>query len=302
MNHKRLVVIDSNSVIHRAFHALPSLTTKEGDLVNAVYGFLLVFFKALKEFRPDYVAAVFDFPAPTFRHEKYKEYKAQRPSTPEQLCRQIPKIKEILRAFGVPIFEKQGFEADDLIGALVRAAEKKQAFPRLEIIILTGDTDLLQLVNPQTRVYILKKGAKDTILYDENLVGEKYLGLKPEQLLDLRALKGDPSDNIPGVRGVGEKTAIGLIKEYGNLENIYHNLPLIPGRVREKLILHKQDAFFSRELAKIDQNAPIDFNLEKCRWGNYKQAKIQKVLEELEFRSLIKKLPEIGCQGGLKAS
>ena len=207
---KRLIIIDSNSIIHRAFHALPLLTTKNGELVNAVYGFLLVFFKAIREFQPDYIAACFDFPGPTFRHKKYKEYKAKRPPTPKELYQQIPKIKEILKDFNVPIFEKEGFEADDIIGTLAAFSTKKVIASPIETIILSGDTDILQLVNPQTKVYVLKKGVKDIVLYDENLVKEKFQGLTPEQILDFKALRGDPSDNIPGVTGVGEKIAIDL--------------------------------------------------------------------------------------------
>lgn len=288
---KRLIIIDCNSVIHRAFHALPPLTTKEGELVNAVYGFLLVFLKAVKEFQPDYITACFDFPAPTFRHEKYKEYKAKRPPAPEGLYQQFPKIKKVLEDFNVQIFEKEGFEGDDIIGTIARMAPKKQAFPEIETIILSGDTDTLQLINSQTKVYALRKGVKDTVLYDGNLVEEKYQGLKPEQLLDFRALKGDPSDNIPGVPGIGEKTALELIKEFGTLENLYQDLALVKPKLREILIKHKEEAFFSKELSAIHKNVPIDFNLEKCGWGNYNREKARKSLEQLEFHSLISRLP-----------
>src|SRR3989338_9006869 len=264
---KRIIIIDSNSVIHRAFNALPPLTTKSGEMVNAVYGFLLVFLKAIKEFKPDYVAACFDFPAPTFRHEKYKEYKAKRIKAPPELYGQIPKTKEALSAFGVQVFEKKGFEADDLIGTIAELASKAGA----EIIILSGDTDNFQLINPRIKVYNLRKGVKDTVLYDENLIKEKYQGIGPEQLLDFRALKGDPSDNIPGVAGIGEKTAVGLIKEFGNLENIYDNLALIKEKTRDLLLKNKDQAFLSRELSIINKNVPIDFRPEECRWPNYKQ-------------------------------
>lgn len=288
---KRLIVIDSNSVIHRAFHALPPLTTKSGELVNAIYGFLLVFFKAIKEFKPDYVAACFDFPAPTFRHKKYKEYKAKRPKAPPGLYEQIPKVKEVLENFNIQVFEKEGFEGDDIIGTIARLAPKKQAFPKIETIILSGDTDNLQLINDYTKVYALRKGVKDTVLYDENLVKEKYQGLKPEQLLDFRALKGDPSDNIPGVPGVGEKTATDLILEFGSLEKIYDNLALVTSKVREKLVQNKEQAFLSKELAQIYKNVPIDFNLEKCSFSNYNRETASQILEKYEFYSLIDRLP-----------
>ena len=289
---KSLIIIDCNSVIHRAYHALPPLTTKKGEVVGAVYGFLLVFFKAIKEFWPDFVAATFDFPAPTFRHKKYKEYKAKRPPAPAELFQQIPKVKEVLMAFNVPIFEKEGFEADDIIGTIAHLAPKKQVLPGIENIILSGDTDTLQLVDARTKVYMLRKGVKDTVLYDRELVKEKYQGLIPKQLLDLRALKGDPSDNIPGVPGIGEKTAIELTKKFGTLENLYQKLAELPPKLKENLIQHKEEAFFSRELAEIKKNVSLDFNLRQCQWGSYDKEKVIQSLKNLEFYSLIERLPE----------
>ena len=288
---KRLIVIDSNSIIHRAYHALPPLTTKKGELVGAVYGFLLVFLKAIKEFKPDFVIACFDVKGPTFRHEKYQEYKAKRPKAPDDLYQQIPKVKEVLEAFNVPIYEKQGFEADDIIGTIAKLAPQKQAFPEIETIIISGDSDNLQLINPQTKVYTLRKGVKDTVLYDEAMVAQKYEGLTPQQLIDYRALRGDPTDNIPGVLGIGEKTATALIKEFGTLEKIYDNLSLINTKTREKLIQHKEQAFFSRELAEIYKNVPLDFNLQECRWENYDKEKAAQALKNLDFYSLIPRLP-----------
>src|SRR3989338_1258826 len=285
-NKKRLIIVDSNSIIHRAFHALLPLTTKSGELVNAVYGFLLVFFKAIKEFQPDYIAACFDFPAPTFRHEKYKEYKARRHKAPPELYSQIPKTKEVLAAFGVQVFEKKGFEADDLIGTIAELASKAGA----EIIILSGDTDNFQLINPRIKVYNLRKGVKDTVLYDENLIKEKYQGLKPEQLLDFKALKGDQSDNIPGVAGIGDKTAMSLILEFVTLEAIYDNLALIASKIREKLARNRDRAFLSKELAEIKKDVPIDFTLEGCSFGRDDRNAAKKTLEKLEFYSLIPRL------------
>jgi len=297
-NKKCLIIIDSNSIIHRAYHALPPLTTKKGELVNAVYGFLLVFLKAIKDFRPDYIAAAFDFPAPTFRHKKFKEYKAKRPPAPEELYQQIPKVKEVLKSFNVPIFEKEGFEADDIIGTISRLAPQKQVFPEVEIIILSGDLDTLQLVNSKTKVYSLKKGVKDIILYDAKLVREKFQGLKPEQLLDFKALRGDPSDNIPGVTGVGEKTAIGLLLEFGSFGNLYKEIEenserakKIKPKLKEGLIKYKEQAFISKDLAQLNKNVPVDFSLEKCRWTKYDKEKTIQILKNLEFYSLIKRLP-----------
>jgi len=296
-----LIIIDSNSLIHRAYHALPPLTTKKGELVNAVYGFLLVFLKVLKEFQPDYIVACFDVPGPTFRHKKFKEYKAKRPPTPEELYQQIPKVKEILDAFNVPIFEKEGFEADDIIGTISNLAPKKQVIPKIETVILSGDLDTLQLVNPYTKVYALRKGVKDIVLYDENLVKEKFQGLTPEQILDFKSLRGDASDNIPGVTGVGEKTAIELLLKFGSLENLYKEVEEedsqiareVKPKIRETLLKYKEQAFLSKSLAEIRKDAPLDFNLKKCSFKKYDRQKVVKLLENLEFHSLIKRLPEL---------
>lgn len=294
---KRLIIIDCNSIIHRAYHALPPLTTKKGELVNAVYGFLLVFFKAIREFQPDFIAATFDYPAPTFRHKKFKEYKAKRPPAPEELYQQIPKVKEILKRFNVPIFEKEGFEADDLIGTIAHLAPKKQILPKVETIILSGDLDTLQLVNPQTKVYSLRKGVKNIVLYDEKLVKEKFQGLKPEQLLDFKALRGDPSDNIPGVTGIGEKTAIELLLKLGSLENLYKEIEensekaqKLSPKLKEILLKYQEQSFLSRDLAQIKKNVPIDFNFKKCRWGKYNKVEVIQILKKLEFHTLIKRI------------
>jgi len=297
MEKKQLIIIDGNALIHRAYHALPPLTTKKGELVNAIYGFLLVFLKTIREFQPDYIAATFDLPTPTFRHEKFAAYKATRPKAPNELYNQIPKIKEILNSFNVPIFEKEGFEADDIIGAISQLALKEEIFPKIEIVILSGDLDTLQLVNSQTKVYTFKKGIKDTVLYDEELVKERYQGLKPEQLIDFKALKGDPSDNISGVPGVGEKTAIQLIKEFGSLESLYKEIEeetekakKIKIKLREVLKDYRDQAFLSKMLAKIRSDVPINFNLEKCRWGRYDKEKVIQDLKNLEFFSLVSRL------------
>jgi len=299
MNKKRLIVIDGNAIVHRAFHALPPLKTKKGELVNAIYGFLLAFFAAIKEFNPDFIVATFDFPAPTFRHQKYKLYKANREKAPDELYEQIPKIKEILKNFNIQIFEKQGFEADDLIGTISQLAPKKQIHPEIETIILTGDLDALQLVNKNTKVYILRKGIKDTVLYDKEKVKEKYDGLVPEQLVDFKALRGDPSDNIPGVFGVGEKTAIALIKKFKSFDNLYQELrdntkkaKEIKESLRKKLLDYKDQAFVSKMLAQIKKDVNIDFNLEKCVWKRYNIDKVIKVFEKYEFKTFINRLKE----------
>ena len=281
---KVLIVFDSNSVIHRAFHALPPLTTKRGEVVGAVYGFLLVFLKAIKEFQPDFVAACFDVKGPTFRHEKYEQYKAQRPKAPDELYLQIPMVKDVLKSFGVPVYEKQGFEGDDLIGTIAKLSPT-------ETIIISGDSDNLQLIDDKIKVYTLRKGVKDTVLYDEALVVKKYQGLKPKQLIDYRALRGDPTDNIPGVKGVGEKTATELLQRFGTLENIYKKLDEIKPKTKELLVRSREDAFVSKDLATIIQDVPLDFSLQDCSWDNYDKEKATKAMEEFGFHSLIPRLP-----------
>ncbi|MFH1780873.1 MAG: 5'-3' exonuclease H3TH domain-containing protein [Candidatus Nealsonbacteria bacterium] len=289
VNKKVLVVFDSNSVIHRAFHALPLLTTKKGEVVGAVYGFLLVFLKAIKEFQPDFVAACFDVKGPTFRHEKYQQYKALRPKAPPELYLQIPMVQDVLKNFSVPVYEKQGFEGDDLIGTISKTASLQE----IETIIISGDSDNLQLVNENTKVYALRKGVKDTVLYDEKLVIEKYQGLKPKQLIDYRALRGDATDNIPGVKGVGEKTAIDLLQRFSTLENIYQSLGEIKLKTQDLLLRSKKDAFMSKDLATIIQDVPMDFNLSDCRWSHYDKVKAVRSMESFGFHSLIPRLPDV---------
>ncbi|MFA4998617.1 MAG: 5'-3' exonuclease H3TH domain-containing protein [Candidatus Paceibacterota bacterium] len=290
-----LVIIDSNSIIHRAYHALPPLTTKKGELVNAVYGFLLVFLKAVKDFHPEFIAAAFDLPFPTFRHKKYDEYKAKRPPTPEDLRSQMSVVKEFLKVFSVPIFEKEGYEADDIVGTIAQKSARTRK--SLEIIILSGDLDSLQLVGPRTKVYALKKGIKDVILYDEEQVKERFQGLSPEQILDFKSLRGDPSDNIPGVKGIGEKTAIELLSKFGSLENIYKKIEKTPGdfkkNTKELLVEYKDQAFLSKFLVQLEKNVPIDFNLENCMWLDFNEKEASHLLEKFEFYSLIKRLPEL---------
>jgi DNA polymerase-1 len=296
---KTLVLIDANALIHRSFHALPPLTAPSGEIVNAVYGFTMVLLKMIKDLKPDFAVAAFDLPAPTFRHEEYKEYKAARPKAPEELYLQIPKVKEILEAFDIPVYEKAGFEADDVIGTIASAVEKKQD---VKTIIVTGDMDTLQLVDKNTVVYALRKGVSDTVIYDEKGVEEKFEGLKPEQMNDYKGLKGDPSDNIPGVPGIGEKTALELIKRFGSMEKLYQalekgeSLDFMRGgkKIAENLLKYKEQASFSKRLVALRLDAPIDFDLEKCRIGKLDNKRIVSLFQELGFRSLISRLSTQG--------
>ena len=296
----RLIIIDSNSLIHRAYHALPHLTTKDGQEVGAIYGFLLIFFKIIKELKPDFLVATFDLPVPTFRHEKFELYKAQRPKIDPGLASQIPQVKEILKSFNVPVFEKEGFEADDLIGTISKSVQREKDFFPLETVILSNDFDTLRLVDFQTKVYFLKKGVKEEIFYNKESIREKYQGLSPIQLIDFKALKGDPSDNIVGVKGIGEKSALFLIKEFNSLENLYRAIEendekakQLKEKIKNLLINSKRDAFFSKELIKIRCDVPINFNLTACRFKNYDKEKIIEIFKKLEFNSLIKKISEI---------
>ncbi len=292
---KKLVLIDANAVIHRAFHALPPLKNQAGLMTNAVFGLSSTLLKMLKDLEPDYIAAAFDLPSPTFRHEAFKEYKIHRAKTPEELSSQIPYTQKVLEAFGIPVLIKEGFEADDIIGTL---AEKFGKEKDLKIIIVTGDLDSLQLVkDKKTVVYTMKKGLSDTVIYDEDMVTERY-GLKPEQLTDYKGLKGDPSDNIPGVPGIGDKTASELLKKYNSIENLYKEVKSpktkIKESLRKKLLENEEQAMFSKHLAMMVKNLDIDIDLKKADWkSNFSRTALEKIFRELNFTSLITRIPEV---------
>ena len=289
---KKLIVIDSNALLHRAFHALPPLAMKNGQETGAVYGYLLTLFKAIKDLKADYIVATFDTKAKTFRHEKFIDYKAQRPLTPSGIVTQIPIAKEVLDAFKIPVFAKDGVEADDLIATICTIAPKQKE--DLEIYILTGDMDSLQLVNDQVKVYTLGKGIKDTVIYDINKVVERF-GVKPEQMNEFKALTGDPSDNIPGVKGIGKKTAAEIIQKYGSIKNLYEELStdtaVLKPKVKEALKENKENAFMSRELVEMKKDCDIDFKIEDCKFGNFDKKEVEEKLRTLEFNSLINRLP-----------
>jgi DNA polymerase-1 len=288
---KRMIVLDSNSILHRSFHALPPLTTKKGEPVSAVYGFLLVLFKTIKENQPDFIAACFDFPAPTFRHKEFKEYKATRPPTPKDLISQIPKVKEVLKVLNIPIFEKEGFEADDLIATIAKKAENEVS----EIFVLTGDFDTLQIVNKKIKIFFLGKKMKEPLIYTEEKVVTEF-GILPKQIPDFKALVGDQSDNIPGVPGIGPKTAVEILKYYGDIETLYSKIggeKKLKERVRKDLIMSKEKVFLSKNLTKLKDEIEIDFDLKKCSFGSFDFQALKKVFERFEFYSLLKRIPEI---------
>lgn len=282
---KTLVLLDGNALIHRAYHALPPLTTKKGELVNAVYGFTLTLLSVLEKFKPDYIAASFDLAGPTFRHKQFADYKATRVKAPDDLYAQIPRVKEMVKAFNIPIYEKEGFEADDCVGTLAKQAEKES----VETIIVTGDNDALQLVTPHIKIFTLRKGIKDTVLYDEKAVEAKY-GFRPFCIPDYKGLAGDASDNIPGVAGIGAKTATDLLKQFGTLENVYAKLSDVKESVRKKLEADKDNAFLSKELGAIDTNAPVTLDLQASVTRDFNKAAVENLLRELGFISLLKRI------------
>ncbi|MDO8667491.1 MAG: DNA polymerase I [bacterium] len=304
---EKLMIIDGNALIHRSFHALPPLTTKTGEIVNAVYGFTSVLIKALREFKPEYVVLTLDRKEKTFRHERFTDYKATRVKAPDELYAQIPRVKEVARGFNIPIFELAGFEADDLIGTLASLVDDK-----VEKIIVTGDMDTMQLVNDHTKVFTMKRGLTDAMVYDKQAVRERY-GLEPEQMIDFKALRGDPSDNIPGVKGIGEKTATELLQYFGTLDKIYEFIekkiypvksgkagaakPQFDGvkeRIRGLLVEYKENAYMSQELATIKCDIKIEFNLADARFGSFNQEKLAELFNELDFRSLLPRLAALG--------
>lgn len=293
MKNQKIIIIDGNALLHRAFHAIPpTLTTKDGQMVNAVYGFTSILLKVFKDIKPDYWVLTFDKACPTFRHKEYKEYKAQRKKQPQELYDQLPICKKVAEVFGIPIYEKDGFEADDVIGTIANQIKSKTT--NLETIIVTGDLDTLQLVNDTTKVFTLKKGINDTIIYDEKTAKERFGGLSPNQLVDFKALRGDPSDNIPGVKGIGEKGAIDLLAEFKNIENLYKNIDSekIKDSVRIKLKEYKDDAFLSKRLATILLNVSIEFNLEDAKVRLANKDNVVSLFQGLEFKSLMNKIPQ----------
>lgn len=304
-NKEKLIIIDGNALIHRSFHALPpTIATKSGEITNAVYGFTSVLIKAIKDFKPSHIILTLDKKGPTFRHEQFSEYKAKREKAPDELYSQFPRVKEIAKAFGVPIFEKSGFEADDLIGTI-----SKNTDGSIDKIILTGDMDTLQLIDKSTKVYTMSRGLSDSVIYDAKAVLEKY-GITVEQVIDYKALRGDPSDNIPGVRGIGEKTAVEILNKFVTLDNLYNFIEekiekidkkvlkngldnVLSPRIKELLIEHRDDAFMSRDLATIKTDVKINIDLEKAKFENLDLPVILDLFSELEFKSLLPRVQEL---------
>ncbi|MBP6943124.1 MAG: DNA polymerase I [Candidatus Buchananbacteria bacterium] len=287
---KRLLIIDSNALIHRAFHALPMLTSPTGEPTGAVYGYATILLKTIREFKPSYIAATFDRKEKTFRHDEYAEYKAHRVAAADELYAQIPVVKDLLEALGIPVFEKAGYEADDMIGTIATIVSREH--PDIESIIVTGDQDTLQLVTDSVKVLMPHKGLAETKLYDADAVRERFGGLNPEQLIDYKALRGDPSDNIPGVKGIGEKGAVALLTDFSTIENLYKNIESdkIKDKTRELLKTYQESAILSKRLATIVCDAPMDFTITDCHLQIARKEAVIKLFQKLGFRKL---LPQI---------
>lgn len=286
MKRRKMILIDGNSLAHRAFYALPPFTTVDGVPTNAVYGFLTMLFRLTEEEAPDYLAVAFDKSAPTFRHQEFADYKAHRKPMPDDLRPQFPVLKDVLSALKIKIVEIEGFEADDVLGTLSRQAEEAG----LDTVVVTGDRDALQLVSDRVRVALTRKGISELAYFDPAAVREAY-GVEPVQMIDIKGLMGDPSDNIPGVPGIGEKTATKLIQEFGSVEAVLENLEKVSGKkLSETLAENAGSARLSKRLATIDRQAPIEVDIESCRVTEPDYSAAYQLFKRLEFKSLLKKV------------
>lgn len=283
---KRLLILDSNSLMNRAFYALPPLTNSHGISTNAIHGFMNMLLKMKEEIQPDCIIAAFDLKAQTFRHKEYAEYKAGRKKMPPELAEQFPIIKDLLKAMGIRVFEIEGFEADDIIGTVSKFAENNET----EVYIVTGDKDALQLASYNTKVLITKKGVSETAVYDKESFIEEF-GVTPTQFIDVKGLMGDKSDNIPGVTGIGEKTAFKLIKEYGSIEEVLNNIDNISGKkIKENLTNDREQAIFSKKLATIMREVPLELTLEDIHTSSVEDTnEIKRILIELELKGVLSK-------------
>jgi DNA polymerase I len=281
-----LMLIDGPSLVYRGYFALPPLTMSDGTLVNAVFGFLQIVLRGMQDVKPDFAIVSFDVGKPQFRFDAFPDYKKGRPSMPDDLRAQFPIVREIAAMMGMPTRELQGYEADDVIGTLT----KKATAQGVDTMIVSGDLDGLQLVDDNVRLLTTRMGVAATVIYDEARVMDRY-GLRPDQMLDYKALKGDTSDNIPGVPGVGEKTASSLLQQFGTLDGIYEHLDEVKGKMRDRLAEHRESAFMSREIGRIITDLPVELGLDEARTGRYDRRAVAQRFRELEFRSLIDRLP-----------
>jgi DNA polymerase-1 len=294
----RLMLLDSNGLIYRGYHALPPLTTSKGELVNAVFGFCSILLRGIQDLQPDYVAACFDLPGPTFRHEQFADYKATRTPMPDDLRAQFPKVREVVAALRIPVYEMSGYEADDVIGTITRDMDARG----VDTTVVTGDMDMLQIVTEHTRLMTTRQGVDSTVYYDPAKIWERF-ELRPNQMIDYKALKGDPTDNIPGIPGVGEKTAAKLVGQFGSLEGIYEHLADVrPDKLRFKLVEAHDQVYASRELSRIICDLPISLDLEAARLSDYDRAEVVRLFREFEFRTLIDRLPPLTGESAIDAA
>lgn len=286
---KKLILLDGNSLLNRAYFALPPLMNKDGLYTNAIYGFCMMLYKIIDDYKPTHMSVAFDLKAPTFRHVEFEGYKAQRKGMPEELRMQLEPMKEILDAMGIDRTEIPGFEADDIIGTLSKQGEEHN----FEVIIVTGDKDALQLASEKTTILITKKGLTELDIYNTKEVIDKY-SLTPLQFIDLKGLMGDQSDNIPGVAGIGEKTGIKLLTEFGSIENVFENLDNIKGSTKTKLEASKEIAMLSKKLATIIRNIPIDFSEEELILNKQDNRKLMELFSKFELKRLLNKIDKVG--------
>lgn len=280
----KLILVDGSAVFHRGYHAIPHLTNAKGVPTNGVYGFTTMLLKVLQDLKPTHVIVAWDKSEKTFRNQLYDQYKAHRKRQPDDLYEQMPLVREVVESLGIPFVELDHYEADDIIGTLAAKAGK------METIIVTGDLDELQLVSPNVKVYTMRRGMSDTVIYDIAAVKERY-GVTPEQFIDVKALKGDASDNIPGVKGIGEKTAMDLIARFDSLDGVYKHLDEIGGKTQKLLEDDKKIAYLSQELSRIVCDLKIGLDLDKAELGRYDRNAINQLFRELDFKSLLAKLP-----------
>ena len=289
----KLVVIDGHAILYRAYHALPSLSAPNGRLVNAVYGFCRMLLKIIADFKPRYLLVAFDTPKPTFRHKKFIGYQIKRPKMDKELAGQIVIVKEVLQAMKIKFLAKEGYEADDIIGTITVQGSKLKP-QSLKIIVVTGDRDLMQLVNKQTNLFVPIKGLSNGQLVDEGYV-EKDLEIKPDQVVDYKALMGDNSDNYPGVAGVGPKTAVKLLQKFGSLDNIYCSLDKVESAsLAAKLKKGKKAAYLSQDLARIRCSMSLKIKIRDLRLKDWRNKATVEVFKNLGFRSLVKEMEKVG--------
>jgi len=284
----KLVLIDGNAILHRAYHALPPLTTRRGEPINAVYGLVSMLLKVIQDLKPTHIAVAFDRKEPTFRHKKYPKYQAQRPKMDAELSSQFEKARDVITAFGIPIYDKAGYEADDVIGTLANKV-------KLDVVIMTGDRDILQLVDNKVKVYMPVVGMSQGKLMGIDEVIEK-MGVTPASIEDYKALVGDPSDNYPGVPGIGPKTAIGLLEKYKTLDNIYKHLGEMPTRTAQKLKEGRQSSKISKKLASIVKNVPLKFKIEDSANWDVDGERVLRLFSEYGFRTLTERVKKVGKQ------